>query len=108
MTGIMLSIPPGAVPFGVPEIRDHQPAKLGKGAAAVGGPMVTREQAVSSYKACVLPLVRYEYEQDRVPDYPARVEAWLNFVDDLIQCRKAPKAADGWAAPLCCIAPWER
>ena len=36
---------------------------------------------VAAYAECVLPYVREQYESDGEKDYPARREAWCNFID---------------------------
>jgi hypothetical protein len=41
------------------------------------------DDAVQQFTDCILPMVQEEYEQDGIPDIPARSEAWSNFVDGL-------------------------
>ena len=36
---------------------------------------------LASYTECILPYVREQYESDGEKDYPARREAWCNFID---------------------------
>ena len=36
---------------------------------------------VAAFTECVLPYVREQYESDGEKDYPARREAWCNFID---------------------------
>jgi hypothetical protein len=44
---------------------------------------MTKAQAVAEFNEEVMPLVRARYEQDGVPDRPARAEAWNDFTDYL-------------------------
>lgn len=44
---------------------------------------MTKAEAVEMFKQDVMPYVRQQYESDGIPDYPARSEAWSNFVDML-------------------------
>ncbi len=39
--------------------------------------------ACETFTAEILPMVQEQYEQDGIPDIPARSEAWSNFVDGL-------------------------
>ena len=64
---------------------------------------MTRQDAYAEFRAEILPLVREQYEQDGVPDYPARCEAWNNWTDALCkEGRITPKQYDTWRAPPCC------
>ena len=45
--------------------------------------VITFDQACEQFTDCILPMVQEEYEQDGIPDIPARSEAWSNFVDGL-------------------------
>lgn len=44
---------------------------------------MNRQQAVQLFKEEILPAVQAEYEQDGVPDIPARREEWNNWTDGL-------------------------
>ena len=71
--------------------------------------MMTKKEAIALYRSEVLPQVRAQYEQDRRRDYPARCEAWNNFVDALASDRQITRwQAETWTHPPENIAPWER
>ncbi len=36
---------------------------------------------LASFNECIMPLIREQYESDGEKDYPARREAWCNFID---------------------------
>jgi hypothetical protein len=44
---------------------------------------LTKKQIVAIFKEDILPCVKAEYEQDNRIDYPARREAWNNWLDSL-------------------------
>ena len=44
---------------------------------------MTKAEVVKIWRREILPLVKQEYEQDGIPDYPARREAWNNWTDHL-------------------------
>jgi hypothetical protein len=73
---------------------------------------MTKADVVREFRAEVLPLVRSQYEQDGIPDYPARCEAWGEFTDSLCKDRQiTPRQYSTWAAPPECSrrrphAPW--
>ena len=50
----------------------------------------------------ILPIIHEQYEQDGVPDYPARCEAWCNWTDMLC---KDGEISDwqymNWSHPPC-------
>lgn len=65
--------------------------------------MMTKQQAVAAFMADVLPDVKAQYEQDGVPDWPARSEAWNNYTDALRKDRQiTAKQYDTWTHPPCC------
>lgn len=45
--------------------------------------MLTKREALTQFKAEILPGIRAQYEADGVPDKPARSEAWNNWTDSL-------------------------
>ena len=45
--------------------------------------VINREQAIMMFMTQVLPIVMSAYEQDGIPDWTARWEAWSNFTDGL-------------------------
>jgi len=69
---------------------------------------ITYEEAVEQFREGILPLIVFAYEGDGVPDYPARSEAWSNFVDGLVTDMQASIDAFLWEHPDECWAPWER
>ena len=45
--------------------------------------VMTFDQACTQFIDCILPMIQEEYEQDGIPDIPARCEAWNNWTDGL-------------------------
>ena len=45
--------------------------------------VMTWQQACETFRFWILPNVREQYEQDGIPDGPARREAWNNWADSL-------------------------
>ena len=45
--------------------------------------VMTFSQACADFNFIVMPFVREQYEQDGIPDWPARREAWNNWTDSL-------------------------
>ncbi len=39
--------------------------------------------ACETFTTEILPMIQEQYEQDGIPDYPARCEAWNNWTDAL-------------------------
>lgn len=63
---------------------------------------MTKAQAVAEFKSQVLPAVRHAHEQDGVPDYPARCEAWNDFTDELCRSRRITSSQySRWSHPRC-------
>jgi hypothetical protein len=64
---------------------------------------MTKAEALGIWRECCMPAVRRHYEQDGVPDYPARCESWGAFTDGLC---KDGCITDGqystWSAPREC------
>ena len=64
---------------------------------------MTKKEAEKEFLEDVLPLVKDLYEKDHIPDYPARSEAWNNFIDYLNkEGRVTDKQASSWVCPTCC------
>lgn len=68
---------------------------------------INREKAIEMYMEDVLPQVRRKHEKDGVPDYPARREAWNDFVDALVK-EGAARPSVEWAQPRCNVPRRER
>lgn len=60
---------------------------------------MTKRQFEEMFRDEVLPYVVERYEQDGIPDKPARSEAWNNTVDAYIRDRLLPEAAGNWTHP---------
>ena len=45
--------------------------------------VITFAQACETFTLEILPMVQEAYEQDGIPDWPARREAWNNWTDSL-------------------------
>ena len=64
--------------------------------------VITRAQAIKDFEGFILPLVRQEYEQDGIPDIPARREAWNNWTDSLCQNGQISDwQYENWSHPPC-------
>ena len=51
----------------------------------------------------VLPFVQVMHEEDGVPDWPARREAWLDWTDALCKDGQISQSDyDNWDQPACC------
>jgi len=65
--------------------------------------VMTHSQAINEFELFVLPYVIEHYEQDGIPDIPARSEAWNNWTDGLC---KDNQISDwqyaNWSQPSCC------
>ena len=58
--------------------------------------------AVQQFVDFILPAIQEQYEQDGIPDMPARREAWCNWVDSLHQNEQISDwQADNWDHPPC-------
>lgn len=60
---------------------------------------MTKSQFENLFRTEVLPYVIERYEQDGIPDKPARREAWNDTVDAYIRDRELPKTAGDWMHP---------
>jgi len=65
--------------------------------------VVTWEQACERFESEEFPYVQAQYEQDGVPDWPARREAWNNWKDSLCKNGQISDWQDAnWShSPLC-------
>jgi len=65
--------------------------------------VMTHSQAINEFELFVLPRVIEHYEQDGIPDIPARSEAWNDWTDGLC---KDNQISDwqyaNWSQPRCC------
>ena len=64
---------------------------------------MTRKDAISEWRDTWLPHVKGAYEQDGLPDYPARSESWGAYTDNL--CRDdqiTERQYNNWSAPREC------
>ena len=64
--------------------------------------VITFAEACEYFTAEILPLVQEQYEQDGVPDWPARGETWNNWTDAL--CKNGEISEwqyANWAHPPC-------
>ena len=69
---------------------------------------MSKQEAIAQWRETELEAVRQQYEPDNVPDYPARREAWNNWIDGMIKDDLLPARSGNWSHPVECIAPWER
>jgi hypothetical protein len=60
---------------------------------------MTKKEFEQYFREEALPYVVERYEQDGVPDRPARREEWNNRVDSCIQDGILPKSAGDWTHP---------
>jgi hypothetical protein len=64
--------------------------------------VMTFAQACEIFTLEILPFVQREYEQDGIPDYPARRQEWCNWTDGL--CKDGQISDwqyDNWGHPPC-------
>ena len=64
-----------------------------------GMPKMTKKRFEDFFREEVLPSVIERYEQDGIPDKPARRETWNDTVDAYIRDRALPEAAGNWSHP---------
>ncbi len=60
---------------------------------------MNKRQAYEHWKELHLPWIKETYEQDGVPDRPARRESWNNMIDGLIRDGDVPERAGDWQHP---------
>ena len=64
---------------------------------------ILHADACAIFEADILPMVQEAYEQDGIPDWPARSEAWLNWIDSLCKGRQISDwQYENWTHPRCC------
>ena len=64
--------------------------------------VMTFAQACDYFTDEILPLVQEKYEQDGVPDWPARGESWCNWTDMLCKDREISEwQYMNWSHPPC-------
>jgi GTP cyclohydrolase I len=62
---------------------------------------MTKKEALSRFKAEVLPGIRKQYEKDGVVDTPARCEAWNDWTDALMKNKEiTPAQYESWDNPF--------
>lgn len=62
---------------------------------------MTKKEALAEFKENIMPVIRERYEQDGVPDGPARCEAWNNFTDALQKDGRITRyQCDNWTNPF--------
>ena len=65
--------------------------------------VMTYDQAVEQFNDYILPMVIDHYEQDGIPDRPARVEAFLNWTDSLCKDHQISDwQYENWSVPDSC------
>ena len=58
--------------------------------------------ACETFTTEILPMIQEAHEQDGIPDYPARREAWCNWVDMLCKDGQISDWQDmNWSHPPC-------
>lgn len=63
----------------------------------------TKREALDQWRTAYLPSVQEVYEQDGLPDYPARSESWNNFTDSLCKDGEITlRQYESWVAPPEC------
>ena len=61
---------------------------------------MTKYEALREWRTTILPDIKARYEQDGVPDYPARREAWNDWVDMLCSDGTVTqRQCDTWTHP---------
>ena len=64
------------------------------------GGYLTKEDVLRMFREEVMPQVRYSYERDGIPDYPARAEAWGDLTDMLAKDGQISTSQYlSWASP---------
>lgn len=64
--------------------------------------VMTFDQACEQFTDEILPMIQEQYEQDGIPDMPARREAWNNWTDSLA-CNEqiSDWQVHNWGHPPC-------
>ena len=64
--------------------------------------VMTFDQACEMFTNEILPMIQEQYEQDGIPDYPARREAWNNWTDSLACDEQISDwQVNNWGHPPC-------
>jgi hypothetical protein len=65
--------------------------------------VITWDQACLQFEEHILPVIIASYEQDGIPDWPARSEAWNDWTDSLCKCGQISdwQYANWSQSPLC-------
>ena len=64
--------------------------------------VLTFDQACEQFTDCILPMIQEQYEQDGIPDMPARREAWNNWTDSLACDEQISDwQVHNWGHPAC-------
>ena len=64
---------------------------------------ILHADACAIFEADILPMVKEHYEQDGIPDWPARSEAWVNWIDSECKARQLSDwQYENWTHPRCC------
>ena len=64
--------------------------------------VITFAEAYEYFTNEILPMVREHYENDGVPDWPARGEAWCNWTDSLCKDGEiSERQYANWSHPPC-------
>ena len=65
--------------------------------------VMTWEQACRQFEDWHMPVIKRAFEQDGVPDWPARSEAWNNWTDHLCKNKEISDwQNENWSHPACC------
>ena len=63
---------------------------------------ILHAQAVELFTNDILPFIQRQYEQDGIPDIPARCEAWCNWTDSLCKSNAISDwQYENWSHPPC-------
>ena len=63
---------------------------------------ILHAQAVEMFTNDLLPTIKLMYEQDGIPDIPARSEAWCNWTDSLCKSEVISDwQYENWSHPPC-------
>ena len=64
--------------------------------------VITFWEACHAFEEEILPLIQAQYEQDGIPDWPARREEWNNWTDELCNDGQISDwQYENWGHPPC-------
>ena len=64
---------------------------------------MTKQEALAEWRGEWLPAIKKHYEQDGIPDYPARSEDWSIFTDGLCKDERITlRQYETWSSPSEC------